>query len=803
MIKNYLSIAFRSFRTNLQYTFVNLAGLSVGLMSVFLIVAYLSYELSFDQHYSNSDRIYQIISEERGTEPFIKTAEVPDVLGLTLNEEFPEIEDHTAFSDFERTIWVNDKPHTLNSVTGAANFLKVFNLPFIYGNASTCFSQPGSVVLSQKAAEEVFPGENPIGKTINHSKNSTPTFTVRGLIDNVPSNSIFKADIIFKLNTDNSPSTLDFTSYSSFGTQYILLKPGGDIRKLQQKMGRFLAKYKTNQKQNIGFIKLTDLHLRASDISNEFNNIFDIKYIYIFSGICLLILVIACINYINLTTVRSLQRIKEVGIRKTLGSSRKQLAFQFIGESFLFFGVALVAAMLMSWLVWPLFVSILNVPLPLSYLFNFQNVLLLVALGFLSGILSGIYPSLFISRAQPAGILKNDQRGLHLNFGLRKVLIVTQFAVSTILIICTMVIWNQFKYLKNKPLGFNKDHLLFLPSVDIENQQSAFKKALTDYSNIENVSFSNFSMGGGFLSSSSMPNPSDTIKRLDFAFISADYDFVKTLGIELKEGRLFSENITRDAINFDSLASKSKDPNIYSTKPIVVSESVVKALNISKPVNHVVNQGALQGTIIGVVKDFQMTTLKEKSPLLVYNLLPRSTSALTYIRIKNHNLPQTINYIENSWKTYFPNEPFKYTFADEKLEKLYASEQQQTQIFTYFASLAIIISGIGLYCLASLVVKQRNKEIGIRKVMGASVSNITVMISSDFLILIATALIIAFPIAYTAMTRWLQDYPFRIEIELITFVIATFLTVSVGMLTVGFQVISAAKTNPVKSLKTE
>ena len=300
-----------------------------------------------------------------------------------------------------------------------------------------------------------------------------------------------------------------------------------------------------------------------------------------------------------------------------------------------------------------------------------------------------------------------------------------------------------------------------------------------------------------------MPNPSDTSKRLDFAFISADFDFVKTLGIKLKEGRLFSENITRDAINFDSLASKSKDPNIYSTKPIVVSESVVKALNIAKPVNHVVNQGALQGTIIGVVKDFQMTTLKEKNPLLVYNLLPRSTFALTYIRVKNSNLSQTINYIEKSWRTYFPDEPFKYTFADDKLEKLYISEQRQTQIFTYFASIAILISGIGLYCLASLVVKQRTKEIGIRKVMGASVSNITVMISGDFLILIAAALIIAFPLAYFAMTRWLEDYPFRIEMGWITFAVATLLTVSVGMLTVGLQVTSAAKINPVKSLKTE
>ena len=353
MFRNYLSIAIRSFRTNLQYTFVNLAGLSVGLMSVFLIIAYLTFELSFDKHYSNSDRIYQIISEEKGTEPFIKTAEVPDVLAATLNAEFPEIEDHTAFSDFEQTLWVNGKPYTLNSVIGDPNFLKIFNLPFTYGNAATCFSQPGSVVITQRAAEELFPGENPIGKTINDSKNSGPIYTVRGLIGNVSPNTIFKADIIFALKKDNAPKTLDFTAYSSFGTQYILLKPGTDIGKLRQKMGGFLKKYKTNQKQNLGFIKLTDLHLRASDVSAELNNTGNIKYIYIFAGVCVLILVIACINYINLTTARSLQRIKEVGIRKTLGSSRKQLAVQFIGESFLFFGVTLVLAMLLSSFVWP------------------------------------------------------------------------------------------------------------------------------------------------------------------------------------------------------------------------------------------------------------------------------------------------------------------------------------------------------------------------------------------------------------------------------------------------------------------
>lgn len=803
MIKNYFSIAIRSFRTNLQYTFVNLAGLSVGLMSVFLIIAYLTYELSFDRHYSNSDRTYQIISEEKETEPFVKTAEVPDVLGATLHAEFPEIEAHTAFSDFEHTVWVDGKPHTLNSVSGAANFFKVFNLPFVYGNASTCFSQPESVVLSQKAADQLFPGENPIGKTINFSKNSPPVYTVRGLIRNIPPNTIFKADIIFELNKDNSPNTLDFTSYSAFGTQYILLKPGGDIGKLQQKMGGFLKKYKTNQKQNIGFIKLTDLHLKASDISAELDNVINIKYIYIFSGVCLLILIIACINYINLTTARSLQRIKEVGIRKTLGSSRKQLAFQFIGESFLFFAVALVLAMLLSSLVWPFFISMLNIQLALSYLFSIQNILLLIAVGLLSGILSGLYPSLFVSRAQPSGILKNDQRGFLLNFGLRKVLIVTQFALSTILIICTLVVWDQFKYLKNRPLGFVKDYLLFLPKVDIGNHQSAFKKALTDNPNIENVSFSNIHVGGGFGGYSSSSNPSDTAKRLDFAYISADYDFVKTWKIKLKEGRLFSEAITRDAINFDSLANKSKDPNVYSTRPIIVSESLIRALNISNPVNHVLREGPPSGTIIGVLKDFQLTTLKEKSPLLVYDLLPKTSFALTYIRIKNSNLPEAISHIENTWKRFFPDEAFKYTFADDKLNMLYESERHQTQIFTYFASIAIIISAIGLYCLASLVVKQRNKEIGIRKVMGASVSNIAIMISGDFLILIATALIIAFPVAYFAMKHWLQDYPFRIDMGWVTFAIAAILTVSVGMLTVELQVISAAKLDPVKSLKTE
>ncbi|MBO9612558.1 MAG: ABC transporter permease [Dyadobacter sp.] len=803
MIKNYFSIAIRSFRGNLQYTFVNLAGLSVGLMSVFLIISYLTFELSFDTHYSNSDRIYQIISEEKGTEPFIKTAEVPDVLGATLHAEFPEIEAHTAFSDFERTVWVNDKPHTLNSVIGASNFLEVFNFPFVYGNASTCFSQPESVVLNQKAADELFPGESPIGKSIKLSKKSSPVYTVTGLIRNVPPNTVFKADIIFELNKDNAPNTLDFTSYSAFGTQYILLKPGGDIDKLQQKIGGFLKKYKTNQKQDIGFIKLTDIHLRASDINAELDNTVNIKYIYILSGVCALILIIACINYINLTTARSLQRIKEVGIRKTLGSSRKQLAFQFIGESFLFFAVALALAMLLSSLVWPFFISMLNIQLPLSYLFSIPNILLLVAAGLLSGILSGVYPSLLVSGAQSAGILKKEPRSFLLNFRLRRVLIVTQFALSTILIICTLVIWDQFKYLRNSPLGFAKDHLLFLPKADIEKHQYTFKKALIDYPNVENVSFSNIQVGGGFGAYSSNTNPSDTAKRLDFAYISADYDFVKTWKIKLKEGRLFSETITRDAINFDSLAKKSKDPNVYSTRPIIVSESLVKALNIADPINHVLHEGSPSGTIIGVLKDFQLTTLKETSPLLIYDLLPKSSFAYTYIRIKDSNLPETISHIENTWKTFFPNETFTYTFADDKLNSLYDSERRQTQIFTYFASIAIIISAIGLYCLASLVVKQRNKEIGIRKVMGASVSNIAIMISGDFLILIATALIIAFPVAYFAMKHWLQDYPFRIDMGWVTFAIAAILTVSVGMLTVELQVISAAKLDPVKSLKTE
>jgi putative ABC transport system permease protein len=513
-------------------------------------------------------------------------------------------------------------------------------------------------------------------------------------------------------------------------------------------------------------------------------------------------------NYINLTTAKALQRVKEVGIRETLGSNRAQLASQFVGESFLFFTFATILAVLLALGVWPVFSNMLQISLPVSNLFNFQNLLVFLLTAMIAGLLSGLYPAFFLTRVHPAGILKDRNGGLKINFSLRKALIVFQFSMSMVMIIATIVVWKQLDLFNNRPLGFNKDHLLVLPPINSGTGMNAFKNILLENPNITSASFTGVDFENGIGNSSSMTDPSDEKQKLEFGFVYADFDFIKTLGIELKEGRNFSDEFPADRANYDSLSSevqkKSGDEaaeNLRVQNPIIVTESLAKSLNLSHPVNEVLRLSGLQGRIIGVVKDFQITTLKQISPLLVYKPQLSWYRTKAFIKLNNRNIPESISYIEDAWKKSFPSMPFSYAFADDSLQTFYASENRLASIFTLFAFLAIGISSLGLLSLVSLIVKQRSKEIGIRKVLGASVPGITLLLSRDFLTLIIVSALIASPIAWYGMNIWLKDFAHRISIEWWMFLLAGCSALVTGILTVSVQTIRAAKTNPVDILK--
>ncbi|MCF2488011.1 ABC transporter permease [Dyadobacter sp. CY347] len=694
-------------------------------------------------------------------------------------------------------------------MTVSPDFFETFNFNFLDGNRSTVFKDQSNVVITAEAASKLFPNADAMGKSVVQKgwNGKREYFTVTGIIENIPANTHFKGDVFFP-KVDRQ-ETLNFHGYS--GTpQYVLLKANADVKKLGGKISKTFTKYNLSPEVGIQFLPVTDIHLHSAGINNPSANMSDIKYVYIFGCVAFLILVIGCINYVNLTTAQALGRVREVGIRKTLGGGKHQLAFQFIGESFLFFSIATVLAMVLSMIGWPVFSNFLLIKLPLNYLFNFKNLALFFGIGLTAGVLSGMYPAFFLSRMQPAGILKDRQGGLKINFSLRKMLIVFQFSISMVMVIATIVVWQQLDLFNNRPLGFDKNHLLILPAVDISKNKDAFKKTLLDNPNLESVSFVGMKLGENFGNSSSMPSPFDSTRRLDFAFISADLDFIKTMGIEMKQGWAFSRNFSTDVMAYDSLmedftkrGEHARAEALHYQKPIIITESVAKAIGIQNPVDSILKLGAVQGRVVGVAKNFQITSLKKVSPLLVYNPLTFFAISSTYIRVSSKNMPASIQHIEKSWKQFFPDEEFKYSFADENMQKMYESENRLASLFTVFALFAIGISALGLFSLVALIVRQRTKEIGIRKVMGASVSGIAILLTKDFVVLIIVSAVIASPIAWFGMNQWLQDFAHRVDIRWWTFGIAGLLVLLTGLITVSFQTIRAAKMNPVDSLKRE
>lgn len=805
MIKNYFIIGYRNFRKGHIYSFINLFGLAIGLASVMLIIAYIGYELSFDKHFPHSERVFQLVMESRATNPVERTAQTPEPLGKTLKAEFSEVETSTILLPYKATYLVNNQPVELNSALVNPSFFSVFDLPVISGNKAFALKDKSGMVLSKATAERLFPGTDAVGKTLSRkSFNGTITYyIVTAVVEDIPSNSHFNADVFISQPLTNE--VLDFTAYSSL-PQYILLKPNADAEKLEGKMQVTLAKYKLNKTTHIGLLPLTDIHLRAGKLAAPDMRLSDIRYIYIFGFAALLILFIGCINYVNLATAQALQRVKEVGIRKTLGSGRTQLAFQFIGESFLVFIVANVLAIAISVLILPVFNSMLQVNLPVSDLWGFQNITLFLAIALGSGFLAGAYPALFLSRMQPAGIMKDKNGGLRINFSLRKVLIVFQFGISIALIVATMIVWQQLNLFHNRPLGFKKDHLILLPSIHLDKKPEAFKAKLLENTHIISASLAELDLGNAIGNSSSMVDPSDSTRRLHFGHIFGDFDFIKTMGIKLEGGRSFSAEFAGDNVNYDSLhsaANGKRADELLNQRPIVITQSLAKALRLKKPVNEVIKLGALRGTVIGVVRDFQVTTLKETSPLLVYEPKRSWFSTTTYVRVNNRNIPESIAFIEETWKEFFPDHTFYYSFADDNLQKLYESENRLASIFSLFAVLAITISTLGLFSLAALIVKQRTKEIGIRKVLGASVSGIAVLLSREFVMLIFIAALIASPIAWYAMEHWLQDFAHRINIQWSIFVLAAALALLTGVLAVCLHTVRAGRSNPVDALKNE
>jgi putative ABC transport system permease protein len=775
------------------------------------MLAYIINERSYDKFNKNANDIYRV------TRTFYTA---PGVENLHLSSVAPPFGPllQTAFSDIKKITRVLPNGNTalkykdkLFNEKGAAfadeNFFTFFNVPIVKGDSKRGLSDPYSIMLSEAMAKKYFGDEDPLNKGIRLD-NIGHDFKVTGVYQSFPANSHMHPEILMSFNTLKDTAIYgEKQLQTNFGNNsfytYLLFPKDYNVDRVSSQLPDFLDRYvhfpnmpgnlKTHQVTKLTLQKLTDIHLR-SHLDDEYEENGDIKRVYIFSAIALFILLIACINYMNLSTARSALRAREIGIRKVIGAQRKEIISQFLSESVLITLLALVLAFILTVVLIPFVNNISSQHLAINSLLRWNVLIPILLLPFVIGLISGIYPAIFMSSFLPVkvlkGIIKTGQGGV----SFRKVLVVLQFSVSIILIVATTVVFQQLQYIQSKALGFNKDHIVTIDYVNpLTKQFDAFKDDLKKNTFIKEVGRSSRIPSGRLLDDQNakiIEGSSAQPIKIDLKYITADYGFIPTYGMQMAAGRNFSKEFSTDTNNF------------------VINEEAVKEFGWGAAQNALgkdLQYGNTKGKIIGVVKDFHFESLHQKIiPLLLSLPAPQNGYyGKISIKIDGHNPRAAVQIIQDTWRKYLPETPFDFTFLDEKFGQLYNSEQQQGSLFTIFSCIAIFIACLGLFGLSAFTITQRIKEIGVRKVLGASVPQIVRELSKDFLLLVLIASVIALPIAWYSMHQWLLDFAFRISIAWWVLVMAGVLAVIIAFVTISFQSIKAALMNPVKSLRSE
>ncbi len=807
MIFNYLKIAIRNLLKYRFISFINLFGLTVGLTCCLLILTYILNELSYDRHHDQANRIYRVTRSFSNPETgalSLNLSTISPPFGPRLLNAFPEIEKMTRLLQNGNTpVRFGDKMFNEDDVYWAdQNVFDFFKINVLKGNGKKSLTDPYTILITDAIAKKYFGDADPVNQLVKIDNGLT--FRVGGVFSPFPPNTHLHPQILASFSTLNDTAVYGAERLNtnwgnnSFFT-YIMLPEKYNPQNMIARFPEFLnknmpeggPKFKNSQWTALDLQKLTDIHLYSHmDYEAEENG--DIKRVYVFSAIALFILLIACINYMNLSTARSALRAREIGVRKVVGARRVEIISQFLSESVLVSWIAMVLAFLLTWLALPWLNKLSGTSMSIDILNNWKVISGMLLIPFIVGLISGIYPALFMSSFQPVRVLKGLFRVGGANISFRKVLVTTQFAISIILIICTIVVFSQMRYMQQKALGFDRDHVINLPYVAaLAENYEAFRSELLTNSYIKNAGRSSRIPTGRLLDAmGAQIKKGDTLApaNADIKFVSADQDFIPTYGVKMVAGRGFSRDFTTDTASF------------------LINEAAAKVLGMSneEAVGKDFGYGNRRGRLIGVFNDFHFESLHQKIVPLVL-LVPRSQNGYSNISIKvtGTNIPAALTHIEKTWKKFLPEVPYQYTFLDENFNRLYDAEEKQKTIFTVFACIAIFIACLGLFGLSAFAISQRLKEIGIRKVLGASVKTIVSLLSKDFLKLVVLAAIIAFPVAWYAMNTWLEDFAYRITIPWWAFVVAGILAAMIALLTISFQAIKAAVSNPVKSLRTE
>ncbi len=778
MFKNYIKIALRNIKKHKGYSFINIAGLAIGMACCILILLWVQHEVSYNRFHENADDIYRIYTDFHYDSGIVPFSNIPQPVGPEIQNKVPDVELAVRILDDALTVKHGQDIFFEKKILYVdPSFFDIFTFPLVQGDSKTAFSEPYSVIISESMAKKYFGDENPLGEVITMDREHQ--LKVTGIIKDVPYNSSIIFDFLIPY------SFLDAIGYDTGNRNawncqtYVLLNKNVSPQQVGQKISEWPKEYIQDEE---AYFRLQPLkHIRLYTLGGELGSI---KYVYIFSFIALCILVIACINFMNLTTARSAKRAREVGLRKVVGARRAQIVRQFYGESLFMIVLALGLAIVLVEFFLPLFNRVSGKNLALDFSGNLMIYLVLICIALLTGILSGSYPAMFLSSFLPAKVLKGSSQSSSGSPIFRKVLVVFQFSLSIILIICTAIISSQLQYIRNSDLGFERENLIYIGMNDtVAQNYEAIKSEMIQNPTIMKLtrtfqipSYNRYSASADWEGK----DPSQTI-NLNISIVDPDY--LDTLKLELIEGRNFSWDLSTDKSH------------------CLLNEEAVKQMGLDSPVGKWLDHGE-RGEIIGVVKNYHFMPFSyEIQPLmLLYN--PQNFR-YAMIRISGMNIPQTLGSIEKVWNKFAPEYPFEYNFLNEDFEKIYKNEMRMGEVFRYFTFLAVFISCLGLFGLASFMAEQRTKEIGIRKILGASVSGITILLSKEFTKWVVVANAIAWPVAYFAMNKWLQGYAYRVNISLLTFALAGVLALIISILTVSYQAIRAALANPVESLRYE
>jgi predicted permease len=799
LLWNYIKIATRRIKREKGYAFVNVAGLAIGMACTIIILLWVQNELSYDRFHENRDSLFRVAAYVSFPNRSSHSVIGPPPLAPALKEEFPEIIQSARVDDCPRLVFKHqDKAfYEQKGLLADPSFLEMFTFPFVEGNPQTALSAPFSIILTENTAIKYFGSENPVSKTL--MVEGIPA-TVTGVMKNVPENSHFQFDFVlpFEIRREMGDNLDHWGNSNTYA--YVELHEQAIPSEVDKKIENYLRDKLATvfQMENPYDIRLylqniLDIHLSSHIQDQEYAVVSDRKYVYVFSVVAFFILVIACINFMNLFTARSLKRAKEIAMRKVVGSKRSQLVKQILTESLLFSFVSLLVAVVVVYSFLPITQGLLNKSLVMNLLdFKFAAALLLIT--FLTGILAGSYPALFLSSFSSIRILKRTDQGARGQLTVRKFLVIAQFSLSIILIIATIIIFRQINFMQNTDLGFDKENVVYMPlKGNIGKQYETFKNELLQESSILSISAKNSHplLGSDYTTDIEWPGK-DPAQKILMEATGVDYDYIETMKLEVKEGRSFSREFTTDA------------GGAY-----ILNERAVQLIGLESPLGREIQVWGKKGVVIGVVKDAHFRSLKnqiESQIQYLYSDLDTremNEYGVILVRIKGGQIPEALALLEEAWKEMEVDYPFEFGFLDQSVDNQYRNETQISQIINIFTFLGLFISCMGLFGLSTFMTEQRTKEIGIRKVLGASVSQILFMLSTDFAKWVALASLIAWPSAYFILRKWLGEFAYRVDIGIEIFLLSTVFALLFALLAVGYQAMKAATQNPVGALRYE